>query len=135
MSKKMTEFEVFEKEVVEKLLAGDYDKLKILRKQYEKAKIKSREFSGTGFFTSFVIPDYAPRLNHSKSFHLGDVIGEIDGVKNGVGFLLFVKEGAINFLEGYTYGDEKWPENIINYKITYILEEKRKLEKIKEILE
>lgn len=128
-------FEVFEKEVIEKLLAGDYDALKILHKQYEKAKIKSREFSGAGFFTSFIIPDHVPKLNNSKSFHFGDVIGEIDGVKNGVGFLLFVKEGVIDFLEGYTYGDEKWPKHIVNYKISYISGQKRNIEKIKEKLE
>ena len=128
-------FEVFEKEVIEKLLAGDYDPFKILNKQYERARIKSREFSGTGFFTYFIIPDDVPKLNDSKNFHFGDVIGEIDGVKNGVGFLLFVKEGVIDFLEGYTYGDEKWPGNIINYKLSYISGEKRNIEKIKEKLE
>jgi hypothetical protein len=32
-------------------------------------------------------------------------------VENGAGCLLFVRDGVLSFLEGYTYGGEEWPEH------------------------
>ena len=122
-------FELFERTLMLKLLDGDNEILNQLRKQYETAKIKHREFSGVGFFTTFDISD-SYKLDSNKSFQLGDVKGEVNNVKNGVGFILFIQEGKINMLEGYTY-DEKWPEEITNYRLSYIAGEKRDLDKIR----
>ncbi|SDF86849.1 hypothetical protein [Sporomusa acidovorans] len=120
-----------EKEVVMKLLDGQDDRLAILRDQYLNASIKSREFSGTGFFTSFVVPSNVLRLESPKSFQLGDVIAQVIGVKDGVGFVFFIKNGTIDLLEGYVYGDEKWPHEIKEYKVSYISGVERDMEKIR----
>jgi hypothetical protein len=50
----------FETELMGKLLEGDGDNLEILRRQYEAATVKTREFSGAGFFTTF----YGTREKH-----------------------------------------------------------------------
>jgi len=47
---------------------------------------------------------------------LGSTHAIIDGINHGVGFVLFIKDGFIKTLEGYTY-DEKFPEVINNYSI------------------
>lgn len=120
-----------ENEVMEKLLGGDDIILDILRNQYRKAVVEKREFTGTGFYTTFNIREDVPILEQKNSLHLGDVIGQIKGVNEGVGFVLFVKDGVIDFLEGYTYGDEKWPEDIIDYTLSYISGDTRDMEKLK----
>ena len=114
---------------MEKLLTGNEEALNILHEQYKSA-IKKKEFSGSGFFTNFEIPKNALVLPKKRSFQFGDVVGEINDVENGVGFVLFVKEGKIDMLEGYTY-EEKWPDKIINYKLSYISGDKRDLDKIR----
>ena len=36
-----------------------------------------------------------------------------------LGFLLWIKDGYINFLEGYTYGIDQWPEDESDLIIEY----------------
>lgn len=124
-------FEIMEKEVMNKLLDGDDQNLVILRDQYSKAIIKKREFSGVGFFTSFEVPINTPKLKINKSLQIGDVVAQIIGAKDGAGFVLFINEGVIDFLEGYVYGEEQWPNQIQIYKVTYISGVKRDMEKLK----
>lgn len=122
-------FEDFEKKVMEKLLEGNDNVLRILHKQFSQVRIKNREFTGVGFFTTFVIPDDVTKLETQKSFQFGDVDGKINE-ENDVGFILFVKDGVIDFLEGYIYGDEKWPKIIKNYQLVYDSGEERNILKV-----
>ena len=108
-----------ERTVVEMLLAGDQPILAVLRAQFDRANVAQREFSGVGFFTHFEIPPDVPRLRGRRSFELGDVHADIPGLSVGVDFILFIREGAIDFLEGFTYGDDRWPDKIEQYTLCY----------------
>jgi hypothetical protein len=119
-------FEVFEEQVMKKLLNGDHENLAVLRMQYEKVKSVDREFSGAGFFSNFNLSDEAPKLNLEK-LQFGDVIGKINNMTDDVGFVLFINNGTIDFLEGYIYGEDKWPEEILEYKLQYISGKERKV--------
>ena len=123
-----------EKEVMIKLLDGTDDTLKVFREQYYRALVKKREFSVMGFFTLFEMPEDSPLSEPPMSIQLGDVVGQLDGVKNGIGFVLFIKNGFIQMLEGYTYGDEKWPKNFTEFKVSYISGSNRDVKKIWEKL-
>lgn len=119
MSKNIDDqFIKFEKELVNKLLQGEDKVLSVLRKQYEMASVKSREFTGVGFFTNFLIDPEAPVLNPPISFQFGDVAADFEGLENGVGFVLFIKNGLISLLEGYCF-DENFPKDITSYKLYY----------------
>lgn len=120
-----------EKEVMKMLLDGNNEVLKSLRIQYEDAQIVNRQLSQKGFFTNFNINRDEQRLEGKKSFQLGDVVGQLNNVKDGVGFVLFIKDGAITMLEGFTYGNENWPETILNYELCYLNGNLRDIEKIK----
>ena len=107
-----------EKEIMKMLLEGDLPTLRILREQFRLSNVSDRRFSGVGFFTDFEVPDGTEKTD-VKSFRLGDVIAEIDHLKHGAGFLLFVENGVISMLEGFCY-DENWPETIEGFKLSYI---------------
>jgi len=95
--------------VMKLLLDGDLPVLEVLRQQYAASSIRSREFSGVGFFSHFAVPkDVA--ASSPPDFELGDVGLELRGVRNGAGVLLFVRHGYLQLLEGFTY-DDPWPEN------------------------
>jgi hypothetical protein len=105
----MTAPNELERQLAQSLLCGDHPSLSALRTQWELADVKSREFSSGGFFTNFSIPATAPNLGQNSNFEIGDVNGEISGV--ACGFLLFVRNGLIDFLEGHVWGGERFPAN------------------------
>lgn len=97
-----------ESEVMEKLLAGDVRELQVLRAQLEGLEITGRKSTGTGFVTQFRVHYDAKRLRPAGDFQLGDVQAAMEGLAHGAGFILFVKRGAIDTLEGFTF-EEPWP--------------------------
>lgn len=112
-----------ESEVIEWLLRGDEPVLAALRTQFSVASIFSRELTGKGFYLKFEIPSDAQRvlgaLNAKPSFYLGDVEAQIDTLKRGAGFLLWITDGKLDILEGYTFGEE-WPMRITKFELMYL---------------
>lgn len=107
-----------EHDVMAMLLTGKHDILDILRKQFALCTIVNREFTGTGFYSTFSVPEITQRLPDKDSFCFGDVEADISGLKHGAGFVLWIREGVLDFLEGYTY-DELWPKHIDAYTLQY----------------
>jgi hypothetical protein len=87
------------------LLAGADPVLAILREQFHHAELLSREFTGVGFYTNFTVPVDMQRLPGTPSFFFGDVEAAVPALQHGAGFLLRVTDGALDFLEGYTYDE------------------------------
>lgn len=110
--------EQLEREVLRMLLAGDDWVLANLRTQLNLAERSRRRKSGVGFFTDFDVPEAVARLPGNPSIRFGDVIAEIEGLQHGAGFVLFVSDGVLTVLEGYTY-DEPWPQKIGRYHLKY----------------
>ena len=108
--------ELLEQKVIEAILEGNEENKKILLEQYKKSKISEREFSEVGFFTSFSVSSDSKQIE-SKSMTLGETVhANIPSLKNGAGFVLFIRNGKIDVLEGFTYG-EKWPKKITDFEI------------------
>lgn len=107
-------------QVMKMLLSGDEEVLLTLREQYERAVIISEEDTGVGFFIRYQV-DNAIRVGaeFKTTFQIGDIDGEIDGIDGAVGFVLFIKDGYLTMLEGYTNGIDKWPEMDTAIKLYY----------------
>ena len=95
--------------ILEKMLSGDKEPFNTLRRQYRRAKVMERRFTGVGFFTHIYVPSDAARLPDREGLEIGDVSAEIAGLRDGADFVLFVRDGAIDTLEGFCY-DEAWPD-------------------------
>jgi hypothetical protein len=103
-----------ERQVLEKLLtlterelsAHDLQTLEI---QLAQAIILSREMTGHGFYTRFFAGENCPRLPEKKSFWFGSVYADVPRLRHGAGFHLYIKEGAIDQLEGFCF-DGHWPD-------------------------
>jgi len=106
---------------MEMLLAGDSPYLEILRQQLARSSISSREHTGVGCFTNFQIPSELPRLPESRQMTIGDVSAKAQGLQNGIGFVLFINAGSLDFLESFTF-DEPWPEKIEHFQLSYVVE-------------
>ncbi len=107
----MKKLNLLEKEIIEAILKCEDNKIsEKLYKQYKLARVEKRTYTGVGFFTDFYIGDNNKDIFLSNgSMKLGGIHAEIKGLKNGAGFILFVEDGRIKTLEGYTY-DENWPK-------------------------
>jgi hypothetical protein len=126
----MKELSALETEVMKMLLAGDDRALDVLRMQLKEAIVASRNMTGTGFYTTFSVPPSAPRIEGRPSFKLGDVDGAAVDVQNGFGFIVFITDGTLGMLEGYTY-DEPWPDQIRGLRLSYAGTGIRRLEDVR----
>ena len=106
-----------EKAALDMLLDKPGGQFEILRGQLAHAKVGRREFSSVGFFTYFIVPSDAEVRRDIPNMELRDVVAEFPDVKHGAGFVLFVRDGVINMLEGFTY-DEPWPEKLSEFRLS-----------------
>lgn len=87
-----------------------------LRVQLNECRIKSREFTGVGFFTRIVVPERLAVVGLERVV-LSGPRATIDGLDDGAGFVLFVENGMIDTLEGFTYVGP-WPDRIEGFRLT-----------------
>ena len=74
------------------------------RAQIQTITVRSRENTGAGFYSDFGIGrDSTPQIP-GRNQPIGNVVATVDGMMWG--FLLFVRDGYISFLEGFNYGGE-----------------------------
>ncbi len=100
------------------LLEGDHYALAALREQLRHASVSSREFTGVGFFADLTVAPDASRIAGRPKFQLTNVAGTAANVQHGVGFVLFIEDGVLSMLEGFTY-DEPWPDRLQDVKLEY----------------
>lgn len=111
--------EPLEKAVLQKLLEGDHPVLTALRHQMSELSVKTRERTGAGFFTEFSMPRTAhPARMRSVKASFGDVEATISGLKHGSGFVLYIENGLLHMLEGYSY-EEPWPEQVLDFSVRH----------------
>lgn len=97
-----------EQAVVDAILEKPGEPFDAIRQQLAHATITHREITGVGFFVHFALPADAPVRRDLLDVTIGDVGAAFPGLQHGAGFLLFIRDGAVCMLEGYTY-DEPWP--------------------------
>ena len=110
-----------EEAVMRMLLDGDDSSLRILRQQFAKASLHSREMTGVGFYTTFALPEDIERLPGNPRISFGDVEATMPSLQHGACFVLWIIDSRLNVLEGYTY-DEPWPEETDSFTLVYISE-------------
>jgi hypothetical protein len=72
-----------------------------LGSQQAKIRVTDRESTGAGFYTTLDVSQRSPIKGVASP--LGDVGATIVGLRHGMGFLLWLRNGHIHRLEGYSY--------------------------------
>jgi hypothetical protein len=96
--------------LVPQLIAGDHPALTALQEQLRFATLREVQMTGHGFYADFDTPSDVP-LTVPASFAGGDAEIVLEGASAKAGCVLFIREGRLATLEGYTFGDEGWAEN------------------------
>jgi hypothetical protein len=105
--------------VLDMLLAGESPALEVLRAQREPLFVAKRELTGVGFFTELGHPPDVVRLQAPQRVRFGDVLADIEGLEHGAGFVLYIDDGLITMLEGYSTANEPWPESPARFALRY----------------
>ena len=107
----MEELSAYERKAIEAIAASDRQREVILA-QLAKAQCASRDYTGVGLYTELAVDPSAPLLDEARwkieDMPTGDA--EHPQVPDGVGLILWVKDGYISCLESYTY-EGSWPED------------------------
>ena len=111
------ELDPLERAVLRRLLRGEHPALRALRKQLGASRVRSRDLTGAGFFTSIEVDPDVPAAPVSKSeFRIWGVEASIPGLEHGAGFLILVRNGYLSELEAFTY-QEDWPEAVTDFQL------------------
>jgi hypothetical protein len=70
-----------------------------IRQQIETAQVTAFENTGAGFFSTVSVPADAPRLPNKSP--LDGAHGNVNGVEDGMGFVVFLEDGRLSLVEGY----------------------------------
>lgn len=114
----MSDFTDLELAALNAIFAETPDFSRDLIRQLNEASVTDRENSGCGFFTSISVSSSSPRLESPRT--LGNQTNaDIEGLVHGMGFVLFMDEGHLKMLEGYTFGENTKPLNLeeVNFSI------------------
>jgi hypothetical protein len=98
-----------------------YDRASI-EAQLASAKVVSRENTGAGFYTYFEVqrpPNIVIGNAKEKDLRHGPQ-ATIKGIVHGMGFILWLKQGFIDCLEGYTYDDDTTALDLINLEFEIV---------------
>ncbi len=77
---------------------------------FEKIKVSKRNITGVGFLTYIEKTNLLRIIEQKKSFKYGKIGAKLN-YDIEVGFLIYIDEGYIMTIEGYTY-DVAWPNKI-----------------------
>jgi hypothetical protein len=75
-----------------------------LEAQLSTAAVLSRENTGAGFYTYFTVERISTRAIGGERLRSGPS-AKVDGLEHGMGFILWLKDGYADCLEGYCYDE------------------------------
>jgi hypothetical protein len=74
-----------------------------LKKQITSAQVAKFENTGAGFFSHLYIDPVCATI--AESSPLIGCYGSVIGIEHGMGFIVFLREGRLWLVEGYTHGN------------------------------
>jgi hypothetical protein len=78
---------------------------------FDALTVSGREFTGAGFLTEFERSKELKLFDDGVSLRWGKVGARLNASKLESGYLVYVDDGYVTGIEGYTYGDE-WPAQV-----------------------
>jgi hypothetical protein len=100
-----------EKVVIERMLHDPELKPLRVAVDFDVVQVRDREFTGAGFLTEFERSEELRLFGDGTSLRWGRIGAKLNASKIETGYLVYVDDGFVTTVEGYTYGDE-WPHQI-----------------------
>lgn len=97
-------FNALERAVLDAICEMYLSDREALEAQLSTATFVSRENTGAGFYTRFKVERASSAATKGERLRAGPE-SKIDGLRHGMGFILWLEEGYADCLEGYSYGE------------------------------
>jgi hypothetical protein len=78
--------------------------------------VRHRELTGVGFLTEFEPSENLHLFDADVSLRWGKIGARLNASKVETGYLVYVDDGYVTTVEGYTYGDE-WPDQVEQFEL------------------
>lgn len=105
-------FDEFEKIIITDIIEQYPEYKPILQAQFENIVVRKREFSAHGFSTYYEVRNVGEKLGNNENLQLGKHQWNINGLRYGSDYILWIENGWIRCLEGFSY-NEPWPSEIL----------------------
>ena len=105
-------FDEFEKIIITDIIEQYPEYKQKLQSQLERIIVQKRELSTYGFSTYYDVVAVEETLGDDKNLQLGKRQWNINGLQRGSDYILWIKNGLISSLEGFSY-EEPWPNEIL----------------------
>jgi len=100
------------------MLIKQYGRRSSFLNQLTVARVENRRLTGVGIFVDLSVAEKVARVDQINTEISEGYRTLLDAPCDLVGFTLFIRDGYLSFLEGYTFGDVHWPgEPIVNWLI------------------
>lgn len=105
-------FDEFEKIIIADIIEQYPEYRQKLQAQFEKIVVQKRESSTYGFSTYYTVTVPEDTLGDGENLQLGKYQWSINGLRYGSDYILWIENGFISCLEGFSY-NEPWPDEIL----------------------
>ena len=105
-------FDEFEKIIITDIIEQYPEYKQKLQSQFQKCTVQKKEVSTYGFSTYYTVTAEEETLGDTVNMQLGKSQWNINGLKRGSDYILWIKNGFITCLEGFSY-NEPWPDEIL----------------------
>src|SRR6266851_2725317 len=102
-----------ELQIIRSMLVKQYGPTSPFLDQLAGARVDGRRMTGVGIFVNLLLAGNADRVDGINSEISEGYPTSLDAPCDFVGFTLFIRGGYLSFLEGYTFGDGKWPADLM----------------------
>jgi hypothetical protein len=105
-----TSLSVAERHIIASMLSAEYGPASGLSRQLMVARVEQRRLTGVGVFVDLAVPPTAFTVDRINTELSAGHRTSFPAPRDLVGLTLFIRDGTMSFLEGYTYGDGAWPD-------------------------
>lgn len=98
-----------EMQIMRSMLVKEYGSRSTFLDQLAAAGVESRESTGGGVFVNLRIAENVAPVDEINLEISEGYPTKLAAPADVVGFTLFIRNGYLSFLEGYTFGEVQWP--------------------------
>src|SRR5438876_6826678 len=109
----MAKLTAAELQIIRSMLVKQYGPSSVFLDQLAGARVDRRRMTGVGVFVDLSVAENVDRVDEINSDLSATYPTSLPPPCDLVGFTLFIRNGYLSLLEGYTFGDVKWPDALM----------------------
>lgn len=109
----MSKLDPIELRIIRSMLSKEFGAGSPLVERAAALEFETRHLTGTGYYVHFLNVEELPRADGRNTELSEDYRTSRESPCDLVGFTLFIRDGYLSSFEGYTFGDVKWPDELM----------------------